>query len=385
MTKIGILTYSREYANLGTNMQCYCTLKAVREAYPNVLVEIVNYSPYPSTRTPYLTGLSVRSLINDCRRFRKYDTFFQEELTFGKDSLTSQNVKTALAFIRKQQYDAIYVGSDTVLELRHCGAAELNAYWLDESIDSVKFMVAASSHSLTVEALSDIQKHAIRKTLKSFALLGSRDDATFRLLSHFTEPGDDRLHMVPDPTFIYDLEYAYIEQYLDARNLDLTKPMVCLHLLRDSAWGPTLAAYLREKGYIIASFRPAAYADITFTDLSPFEQMGIYKYFSLVITHRFHDAIFCFKNLTPVIVFAENVADRTTYGESKLQTLLKSFNADGIHYIANKRTLTAEYLLEIHEAAIIQFKNNEAVIRSVLQRNREVYRSFIERSTHFVT
>ena len=43
MKKIGILTYLREYANLGTNMQGYCTQEALRKAYPDARVELIDY------------------------------------------------------------------------------------------------------------------------------------------------------------------------------------------------------------------------------------------------------------------------------------------------------------------------------------------------------
>ena len=125
--------------------------------------------------------------------------------------------------------------------------------------------------------------------------MGVRDEATFRLLSHFTVPGDDRLQIIPDPTFTFEIDYRYIEDYIIQRKLIFKKPIVCLHLLRSTKWASTLADYFRQEGYIIASLRPAYYADIIFTDLLAFEQIGLYRYFDLVITHRFHDSIFSIK------------------------------------------------------------------------------------------
>jgi hypothetical protein len=385
MKKIGILTYTREYANLGTNMQCYCTLKAVQRAFPDARVEVVDYSVAAPVRRPYLSGVSAHSLVNDLKRIRKYTTFFKTDLTFSPRRLTSRNVSAALDFIKSQHYDAIFVGADTVLELKNSSDDQLTAYWLDASIKGTKCLLAASCHNVTFEALSENQRACLQSTIDDFALLGVRDHATFRLLSYFTRPGDQRLQLVADPTFTYDIDYAFVEKYLAKRRLRVDKPVVCLHLTRGAAWAPALADRFRKAGYIVASLRPANYVDLLFNDLSPFEQMGIYRYFSLVITHRFHDAVFCLKNMTPVIAFPEHVADITAYGESKVQTLFDTFGLQGVHYIAKRRALTAEHLFDVHGEAIAQFAENEQHIRSVLREHKSNYYAFLQRSRDLVT
>ena len=78
--KIGILTYTREYANLGTNMQCYCTLKAVGQTFPDARVELVDYAPVMPSRRPYLSNVTIESLKSDVVRMFKYDRFFREQL-----------------------------------------------------------------------------------------------------------------------------------------------------------------------------------------------------------------------------------------------------------------------------------------------------------------
>jgi len=375
--KIGVLTYTREYANIGTNMQSYCTLKAVQRAYPDDRVELVNYSGWKPAMRPYLSQVSLKSLWYDLVRILKYKKFFREELVFGKESLISDDLQKSLAFIRDQNYDAIYVGSDTLLELTRAHKDELTAYWLDDTIPSKKFLLAASALNVTFEGITEKQKAAMQKTVDDYRLLGVRDAVTHRLIASFTKPGDNRLSTIPDPTFAYDIDHSYVEKYFEKKKLKINKPMVCLHLLRDTTWATELADMFRKEDYIVASLRPARYADIIFTDLSPFEHVGLYKYFELVITHRFHDSIFCIKNLTPVIVFPERIHDVTAHGESKNATLFKSFNIDKLNYIPNKNTITAEYLVSIYKDAIKSFKDNEEFIKKRLKKNREEYEGFI--------
>jgi hypothetical protein len=377
MIKIGILTYLKEYSNLGTNMQSYCTLKAIENAYPEAKVELIDYSGWKPAMKPYLSHVSLQSLKNDFVRIKKYKNFFRENLLLSKKKLISSNFDKSIKFIKNQNYDAIYVGSDTLLELKRALKNELTAYWLDKTIHSKKFLIAASSHNVVFEQLSDIQKNEMEQTINEFSLLGVRDEATYRLLSNFIPTGDKRLMMVPDPTFTFKIDYKKIEEYFHKKKLSFNKPIVCLHLLRNTEWASELANNFRKEGYIIASLRPAYYADIIFTDLSPFEQMGLYKYFDLVITHRFHDSIFCLKNLTPVIVFPEFPTDVTLHGDNKNKTLFKSFNIDNVNYIDTKENINAKYLFKIHKQAILNFKNEEDFIKIKLEENIMRYESYI--------
>jgi Polysaccharide pyruvyl transferase len=384
MLKIGILTYSKEYANLGTNMQAYCTLKAIQGAFPAAHAEIIDYSGWKRSKRPYLSSISLHSLKNDFVRMKKYDQFFRSEMLFSKHTLVSSNLREALDFINKQAYDAIFVGSDTVLELRGAHADNLNAYWLDASIRAKKFVLAASCHNVAFEDLSAAQRKKIREAICHFSLLGVRDDATYRLLSQFLPSGDQRLQTIPDPTFTHAIDQEYTRNYLRRKRLRFDKPVVCLHLVRNCPWAGTLAKYFRKQGYTVVSLRPAYYADLVFTDLSPFEQVGLYSHFSLVITHRFHDCVFSLKNLTPVIGFLEHTTDVTSHGESRLRTLFRSVGMDSTHFVADKSMLTAEHLFDLHRGAIKRFVDRAAHTRAVLCQNKIAYESFLERAKALV-
>ncbi len=366
-------------------MQCYCTINSVEEAYPDARVEVIDYAPAAPSRRPYLSQFSIRSLRNDYVRMARYDEFFRRQVTFSKDTLITSNVDRALAFILRQRYDAIYVGADTVLELKGADTDSLTPFWLDPSVPGAKILAAASSHSVTYEGLSARQKELVARTVSGFGLLGVPGPRQrLRLLAKFASSTDKRPELIPDPTFTYDIDYSHIERYLAKNKLRFTKPIVCLHLLKDSQWAGALAERFRKAGYLVASLRPARYADLIFTDLSPFEQLGLYKHLSLVITHRFHDAIFCLKNRTPVIAFPEHVSDVTPAGESKIATLLKAFGVETTNYIADKRSITADSLFERSSAAMAQFRNGRDRIDAVLLGFRNQYKDFIGRSTALV-
>src|SRR5690242_15090603 len=174
--KIGILTYTREYSNLGTVMQCYSTMQAVRRANPGAEVEIIDYAVSRARRKPYLSSVSVESLSKDWARIRKYDRFFHAAFRFSREKLWGLDTSRAFEFFNHQRYDAIYVGSDTVLELKAVKSEKLNAFWLDDRVSGVKVLAAASSHSVHVDQLSQDQKESMQRSIDSFSLLGVRDD-----------------------------------------------------------------------------------------------------------------------------------------------------------------------------------------------------------------
>ena len=111
--------------------------------------------------------------------------------------------------------------------------------------------------------------------------------------------------------------------------------------------------------------------------------MGLYKYFDLVITHRFHDTIFSIKNLTPVIVYPPYNSDVTSYGENKNKTLFKSFNIEE-NYISNKDAITSLSLFSIYRQAITNFKKNETFIQETLIEHKLKYESFVRESSRLL-
>lgn len=379
MLKIGILTYIKEYANIGTNMQAYCTFMAIKAQFPDDHVEIIDYSAWNPEKRPSFYNMTIRTLLNDLTRIRKYEDFFRDDFVFSRERLVSSDCRKSIDFIKKQKYDAIFVGSDTLLELRGAEPDELNAYWLDETVKGAKFLISASSHNLTYEKLSAVQKEKIRRTIAGYSLLGVRDEATLRLLTHFTEPGEARLDIIPDPTFTYEIDYSYIEKYLSVNRISFNKPVVCFHLTREIKWATEVAELFRKEGYLVVSLRPAWYADMVLNDLSPFEQLGLYRYFDLVITHRFHDSIFSLKNLTPVIVFPEHVSDVTSYGENKNLTLFKSFGLED-NYIGSREELNPRVIFNMHRHTIDLVRGKRDLILTRLAYNKSRYEKFLKRA-----
>lgn len=319
--KIGLLTYYGDL-NCGTNLQAYATFSALKRVYPNEVVEVIPFHGFRPEIRPY-RSLNPASIYRDIIRMWKYTDFKRNKLNIrGKDPII-YNVEEALKYIASLRFDKIYVGADTLLELDRINVDGLSAYWL-KGIKAEKTLLAASAKNVTYENLSARQKKEMKEAVGQISHIGVRDSATTKLLSHF-RPSEDIYH-VPDPTFTMEIDKDVTCRYLEKKHLHIPKKSVFIHLYGNDIWADDFAKYFKSKGYFIGTPRPYKYSDFVLNDMGPLEQLGIYGYFELVVTHRFHDCVFSLKNGTPFFVY---VKSRKTFmtadNDSKHVSLLKDF------------------------------------------------------------
>ena len=338
MKKIGILTYFSG-VNPGTYLQALSVYRSVRKVYPNDFVEIINYRYFVDAKRPCFSSSSLRSLYNDFCKIRKYH-ICESQLPLSKNKLLSSNYQSAISFNIKQNYDVIYVGSDTTLELFRAPDDEITPFWLSEEVQAKKIFIAASARGTDFKDLSNSQKDKLTNALNSFDAISVRDEATKRLMNALIGT-DKNIVKLSDPTFAFDIDYSYADIYVKSKKLDLVKrPLICLHLIRDMKHKDEFCKLLKNHGYTIASLRAARYVDILVNDLSPFEFAGIFKYFDVLLTNRFHDTVFSIKNDTPVITFPTAQYYQNANGESKHSSLLSDFGLLDTNFIPNINELS---------------------------------------------
>lgn len=378
--KIGIMTYFHG-VNPGTNIQAYATFLNVKEAYPESTVEVINYTYKRNIDRPHLVNVSIQSIINDIIRIRKYRNFKQRNLVFSKERLLSTNYNSVIDFIKQQSYDRIFVGADTLLELNRVTDG-ITPYWLSEKIKAKKILLAASAKNVTYENLTNNQHALIKNTIFDFTLMGVRDEATYRLIDSFLSTDQKNLLIrISDPAFTLPIDYSHIEKYIQDKKIDFSKPTICFHVKRDDFWAIETAKKLKEMGYQIVSFRPERFADILLNDLGPQEYMGIFKYFSLMITNKFHDTIFCLKNSTPMLTFPLNDTYANASGESKYSSLLSQFNLLESNFIPIRSTITPSMIISKSDNAITAVHLKREIIKQQVEINRKSYIDFLKKST----
>ncbi|GAO31483.1 polysaccharide pyruvyl transferase family protein [Geofilum rubicundum] len=371
MKRIGILTYFTDIpyfndVNPGMNLQAYSVLKALSNQYPNSQVEFIRYHSWWAEWRPYISGMTFDSLLQDIKQFWKYYRF-SSKFPRSKRALVTKSRNKAFKFFNSLNYDAIYVGSDTLLELFRFDSNEVSPYWLNGEVIGKKFLLAASARETSIGGLSLNQIRLLKESVLSFDRLGVRDASTFSLVQNFLPQDDPRLEIVPDPTFSLEIDYAPAQVYLKKRQIqELEKPIVCFHLVKTNLFAHQLADVFRKDGYMVVSLRPAPYADIVLKDLSPLEFAGIFKYFDFVITHRFHDSVFCLKNLCPFLLFLPSPSYSNENGDSKQSFLMESFGLKDENFIEDINVLSPLEIREYAKRATLNFEAKKQIIEQKL-------------------
>lgn len=376
--KIGLLTYFGDL-NCGTNMQALSTLLVLKKAYPHDDVEIIPFHGFRARMMPYKT-FSLANIWNDIKRFKKYHKFKRNQLLV-KDDIVIKDVDKALNFISSRNYDVIYVGADTLLELDRLrqNYDGISAYWLKD-IKAKKVLIAASSKNVSYDKLSIKQKEDLKIAANQFSYIGIRDRATLALFEHLVDE-HKKIDYIPDPTFTYDIDYSYIDNYLLIKGITLPKKSVFIQFYGNDYWLKDVAKDLKDKGYTLVTNRGVSWSDIVLIDMSPLEQVGLYRYMDFVITHRFHDGVFSFKNLTPVLIYVKSAKEMMTGGESKHISLLKDF---GLYPQAFLGTCDSkDGLKNVWESYIATRKVfNSKKVGEILKDNKERYLKYLHETLY---
>lgn len=371
--KIGLITYYGDL-NCGTNLQAYATYMAIKKNYPNDTVNVIPFHGFKTEIRPYKSFNPV-CIFRDIIRIYKYKDFKYNKLDIKSKDPIINDVEMALKYIASFNFDKIYVGADTLLELDRINFDGLSAYWLKD-IKADKILIAASSKNVVYENLSLNQKKEMEKAVRQFKYIGVRDSATRKLLSHFVS--SETIYDVPDPTFTIDIDMEVTRMYLYKRHIHIPKKSVFLHLYGDDLWANNLTKHFKSLGYTIVTPRPYKYSDIVLNDMGPLEQLGIYGYFELVITHRFHDCVFCLKNGTPFFVYVKSKKKfMTSENDSKHISLLKDFCLYPYSFLGCVDD--GIYTDDIdNKMKVLRLHYNKEEINVSLQKRRQDYLNFLK-------
>lgn len=352
--------------NCGTTLQAYATMLAVQRTFPEADVEIIPFRSFKLRRLPYKYNATVASILRDLRRIKGYIDFAHNYQKVKSDYVTSDS-KAGIEYIKSRGYDRIYVGADTLLELDRLpeGYDGLSAFWLSPEIPAKKYLLAASSKNVSFDKLTETQKKEMQACVDSYAGIMVRDTATFELISHFTKT--ENIQMICDPTLTLPIDYSYADKYVKRKGIDFSN-VICFHPIKGETWCAEVADLLRQEGYKIACFRPAKWADYELNDMSPLEQLGIYRQFKCFVTHRFHDTVFCLKNGERVVTYPASDSYAAKKGGSKYSALYDLFGLTDLCFIPKKADITPDMMMEKIHSVIKGFDVYKPKIKRELEK-----------------
>ncbi len=356
MRKIGILTYYWG-TNYGTFLQAYTTLKAIQDKFPDDQVELINYKHIDDSFRFCLGHLNIAKLLKLYKSHCIFKDAQKEFLVESLSSIVTEDYDAVSEFINAGNYDLVLVGSDTVLDLfrEFRIKVPLYTYWLSPQVKCKKVIFAASSGNVTCEMIDGKTQKILKDSVNKFDLIGIRDTMSYDFIKTLGLDDVGKMELVPDPTFLYQVDHSYIESYLARKNIDLSVPTIGVGLSCRLQVCKEIIGYYKSKGFQIVSWGFNKYADRCFTDLSPFEWTGLFKYFKLTVTDRFHGSIFSLKNGTPVVAIDYLPGRYTEEYLSKIYCLCKMFDLAHSNHINLKQMNNRDNVFQITDSAMKNF------------------------------
>ncbi len=317
--RIGILTFHRSINN-GAFMQCYALSKRLRQDFPDVQVEVVDYNllraetMYDTSLQHYFCGgtamtkfkRAVKLLLDPLKlqKLKRRKEMFRQALThlpLSETAFLSDLPTEAITYIN-HRYDAVVVGSDAVWN--YTSRRFPNIYFPDASVNLPKLSYAASCYGMDFLA-EEQNRQAIGDCLRDFSFLGVRDKAT----EDFVKWGDAALCPVHtcDPTAFLDVndlpvDEQIIRQKLEKRGFDFSKPTI--GVMGTSAMMKMVRSFFGRQYQVAALYEPTPGADVQLYDLSPLEWAYVFRFFKLTFTTYFHGTMLSLRNGVPLICIA---------------------------------------------------------------------------------
>jgi polysaccharide pyruvyl transferase WcaK-like protein len=333
---IALITYHYGY-NEGTMLQVYATARLLRNKISNCTVEVID------ARHPEKEKIAFPKARN--ARERSLRSFFEAHLENKENIIRSKSPKKVFKKISRN-YDLVVVGSDEVWRLDYkitklFGITRYkqtnpwappfpNIYWPNANKLGVKCVTMASSISEmnNIELIPKAHLEEIRASLSAFSLISVRDTRSHDFIESVLR--DVQAHWLPDPTF--SLPNATKEQISDLqKKLELDSiesrqkiALVNCHGTVDSLHN--VIESCKKNGYLVVGMsHPVKHADVNLFDiaLDPVEWSTLPALADLLITDRFHGAVFALKNNVPVIALDHR--NQASGSDSKIKDLFKRF------------------------------------------------------------
>ncbi|HKL42450.1 MAG TPA: polysaccharide pyruvyl transferase family protein [Clostridia bacterium] len=321
--KIGILTYFWA-ENPGTFLQAFSTYKAVKKTFPNDNVEMINVKLRKErfvVAKSYL--LSPKTFIKAYCRFHNYRKSIKK-MNLSTGGYVGKDSKKALDYIKEQNYDVIFVGSDTIFKIYDWNIEneDLPVYYLNE-INAKKVVLSGSCGSTSINEFPIKMKKMAQRCLNDFSKLGVRDNNTLELFSEL-KFNKNKLEIIPDPTFSYKIDLEKARKALLKEKYDFRKKTVIINLPGNFEYLDKTIEYFKNRNWNIITFNYTKYADYCLF-VNPEEWAGIPYYVDLVVTDRFHGSVFSIRNNTPVVGIDMDPDRVSLNNSSKIKNLFSEY------------------------------------------------------------
>ncbi|TWU18069.1 Polysaccharide pyruvyl transferase [Allorhodopirellula heiligendammensis] len=386
LKRIGIITYHYGY-NEGTLLQAYATQQLLSNVVADCEVEIIDWRYAPKERIVFDEPKSERE--------QALRDFFNDDLKKSQQCLSQQPIDDFFRSIR-DQYDMLVVGSDELWRLDYQKRRKLgivrfdqknvwappfpNPYWpVDTSCPYISFASSISEQN-DLRMVPRRHRNRMLRSLAGMSSISVRDSRTENFIRDLV-PDSRQIHRIPDPTFGLSFDrgkhLAAFKQILD-RHVDPTQRIALIVCHTDSAHLRDCISLCKSQGLCTVALTSSCDdvdVDLSQASIDPLTWASAFEAAELVITDRFHAAIFALQANRPVIALDYRAQKNGTV--SKLRDLFDDGEI-GDWYFDVKRRTAADSFAQMEEcfklnwpAASIQSRVNSLgdVLRQHLEQN----------------
>ena len=330
--KIALITYQYGY-NEGTLLQAYATARLLRERLPQAVVDVIDWRHPLKEKTTFHRPRNARE--------KSLREFFETHLENKERIIRSNHPRPVFKEVSRN-YNLVVIGSDEVWRLDYQLVRRFgikchkqtnpwappfpNIYWPNAKDLGIPCVSLASSISEMnqVELIPQPHLEKIRAALSEFTLISVRDTRSRDFIKSIIESVEPC--WLPDPTF--SLPNSTIDQLAKLRarlnlqpggavqKIALVNCHVPVSSLRD------VVKSCKKMGYLVVGMsHHVEGADMNLSEMAvgPFDWAALPALADLLITDRFHGAVFALKNNVPVIALDHR--NQISGSESKIRDL----------------------------------------------------------------
>jgi hypothetical protein len=336
--RIALVTYHFGY-NEGTMLQAYASLKLLQRNFPNSQVDILDWRYPTKEKIAFQEPTTARERAIRC--------FFDRKLALSKDVIRSPGPQEPYQYLH-ENYSLVVIGSDEVWRLGYSSRFPFgifgtqrenpwvppfpNVYW-PASEEFQLPCVSLSSSISDNDSIKDIpfrDRRLMRAALLRISPMSVRDERTECFVKRILGSNHPDCRWMPDPTFSLIMDHAgkarSARQQLDEIRNRSGRKIALIVSVRKNSRTTVLFSLLRANGYTTVSLSGSnddSDFDLNDREIDPIEWAHFPQSADLVVTERFHGAVFAIRNNTPVI--ALGYRSQRSLIPSKLCDLFRRF------------------------------------------------------------
>jgi hypothetical protein len=368
-------------ANNGAFLFAYSLAQLLHRNFHTADVKVLDYRSPRLALYEYLKRFkwTQRMPLFYWKRSQLWRNTINRNLNLDRDYPHFTGQKTIQRYF-SDHFDALIVGMDVWCIVKGTERPLFpNIYWLPEKMGALKIAYGVSGYN-SDRTLIQKYEPEISRYLNDFDIIGSRDRFTHDLVTRYRTRASGLVEMVPDPTFMYDIQPTGVQNKLSQIGVDFNRPIVGILLFGHDALSQAIKSHYKSKGYqILALSMYNPYADFNLGHvLDPFEWAEAFRLLSFCITDRFHGAILCLKNQTPFISLEKD--SHLPKSQSKMFDLLYDFDLSRCYVNpGDEKFNSSSFLQDAGEIEANWTKSLESVISSKIDAIKDRHQEFLRR------